>query len=432
MTPGVWVTESFVLPRWWSLGGLPRSTAIFRDPSVCTSTTARGPRRSPFPPAFPPRPPEAAKKIGCTTVIYVLAEPVQTDPMLRRGPTAAAHALTPSRALARCSARGLFSAPTPSRVLARCSARGLSSSTTSTGQQLVDIEETARRFGVRLTQQERAVLTAELDASHDGRIQQEEYDLAAGRILDDMAKRDVLLSAIEKPRPDSTTDMLGAKLITGLDYFGTALFACVGVQIAGGEAGMNLVGCTLVGCVAGMGGGTVNRLLYGAARADERSVFWVSNPSFLVVAIAASLLTFFCWPLYCRHAAASELEDTLLRTGCPVREGAKLDLDGFTLFLQRHPEFAAKACAVLKANPADTSDLSSRLFKLIDSDGVNNARVRTAHSRRRLHASSPVLNSPVLEPLHMHSLEKSISTRLRTSCSSSSTSPQYARLWAHK
>ena len=75
----------------------------------------------------------------------------------------------------------------------------------------------------------------------------------------------------------------------------TALFACVGVQVAGGEAGMNLIGCTLVGCVAGLGGGTVNSLLYGAAR---DGVSWARRPSFLVVAVGASIATFVLWPMY--------------------------------------------------------------------------------------------------------------------------------------
>ena len=42
------------------------------------------------------------------------------------------------------------------------------------------------------------------------------------------------------------------------------LFAIVGTQVAG-DAGMKLVGCVLVGCVAALGGGSVNAVLYGAA-----------------------------------------------------------------------------------------------------------------------------------------------------------------------
>lgn len=58
-----------------------------------------------------------------------------------------------------------------------------------------------------------------------------------------------------------------------MDYVGLALFSVVGTQVAG-DAGFNLVGCTLVGCVAGLGGRTINNLLFGATR---NGVFWARN-----------------------------------------------------------------------------------------------------------------------------------------------------------
>ena len=175
---------------------------------------------------------------------------------------------------------------------------------------VIDLTTKAAELNVRMTTAEMDSLLAELDSSGDGLLQRSEVEVVGRAKLEERWTRDVLLAAIEKPR--SALDHLGTKLVTSLDYFGTALFACVGVQIAGGEAGMNLVGCTLIGCVAAMGGGTVNNLLYGAAHPD--GVFWVRSPSFLFVALTVSVLTFFAWPMYCEHQAAQELKtarDTL-------------------------------------------------------------------------------------------------------------------------
>ena len=272
-------------------------------------------------------------------------------------------------------------------------------------EELVQIEDKARQFAVRLTKQETAALVTQLDASGDGLVQRSEFDAAGRRLLRDGWTRDVLLSAIERPR--SAMDVLGARLVNALDYFGTALFACVGVQVAGGEAGMNLVGCTLVGCVAAMGGGTVNNLLHGAAR---EGVFWVRNPSFLMVALTSSLVTFFAWPRYCQQAAAAELEAALVNEGCPFTNGAdgadlrtnrtsvldgSLSCDAFATFLQHNPKFAARACAALKIEQSCTSH--EQLFALIDSDGSGAIEVR---SPSNLHPSPSTNTVRTVRPLH--------------------------------
>ena len=109
----------------------------------------------------------------------------------------------------------------------------------------VNFVDLASRLNVRLTEQEMASLSKQLDRSGDGTVQRAELEDAGRKRLELMWTRDVLLSAIETPR--TALDRLGNRMIDCLDYAGTALFACVGVQIAGSEAGMNLVGSLLVG-----------------------------------------------------------------------------------------------------------------------------------------------------------------------------------------
>ena len=123
------------------------------------------------------------------------------------------------------------------------------------------------------------------------------------------ATREICLSVICSN--ENTIDRVGVRVVDFFDYLGTALFAVVGAQVAG-DAGMNLVGCSLVGCAAAMGGGSINALLYGGTTpllGSSPGVRWVANPSFLVVAFIASFLTFFGWPYYCKTRANRYIDD---------------------------------------------------------------------------------------------------------------------------
>jgi Glycine transporter len=102
------------------------------------------------------------------------------------------------------------------------------------------------------------------------------------------------------------TCSLFAALEEFLDYGGTALFAVVGAQLAG-EKDMNLIGCTLVGCIAAMGGGSLN----SATLLESPGVFWVRSPSYLTLTMGVSVITFYAWPLYCREIAKQKVKDAV-------------------------------------------------------------------------------------------------------------------------
>ena len=72
---------------------------------------------------------------------------------------------------------------------------------------------------------------------------------------------------------------------------GGGFFAVVGTHCAG-EVGMNVVGCTIVGCAGALGGGTLNHLLVGRGG----PVFWMADPRFLLFAAVSSVATFYLWP----------------------------------------------------------------------------------------------------------------------------------------
>jgi len=71
-----------------------------------------------------------------------------------------------------------------------------------------------------------------------------------------------------------------------LEMFGTVVFAISGAMSAGREK-FDLSGVILVACVGGVGGGTIRDAVLGRG-----PVFWVSHPTYLVVAAAAGAAFF--------------------------------------------------------------------------------------------------------------------------------------------
>ncbi len=76
-------------------------------------------------------------------------------------------------------------------------------------------------------------------------------------------------------------------LITVFDYFGIIIFAISGALV-GERRRMDPVGFALVGTVTGVGGGTLRDLMLGV-----RPVFWIEDPSYIIVCVVAAVATFF-------------------------------------------------------------------------------------------------------------------------------------------
>lgn len=68
------------------------------------------------------------------------------------------------------------------------------------------------------------------------------------------------------------------------DLFGVSVFAISGV-IAAGKKQMDPFGAIILAIVTAIGGGTLRDILLGAT-----PVFWVKNPTYLIVAVAISLI----------------------------------------------------------------------------------------------------------------------------------------------
>lgn len=74
--------------------------------------------------------------------------------------------------------------------------------------------------------------------------------------------------------------------VVTLDYLGVAVFAATGALVASRKQ-MDLIGFGLLATLTGVGGGTVRDLVIG------RPVFWIIDPSYLIVCLSIAFVLFF-------------------------------------------------------------------------------------------------------------------------------------------
>ncbi len=127
--------------------------------------------------------------------------------------------------------------------------------------------------------------------------------------------------------------------------------------------------------IAAMGGGTVNNLLYGLRHGE--AVFWVRDPSFLLVALGAAVVTFFAWPKYCESRAVAFC--SVLSDHSPCRPGG-LEISGDNCM--------APAKALLGTNP--TCGISETCAFENKKRGNND---KSAEPRVMLFSSNPPQNT---------------------------------------
>jgi uncharacterized membrane protein YeiH len=74
-------------------------------------------------------------------------------------------------------------------------------------------------------------------------------------------------------------------LLYVLDLIGVAVFAVSGA-LAAGRKHLDLIGVLVLGLVTAIGGGTIRDLLL-----DRHPLFWLADPAYLIVIVAAALMT---------------------------------------------------------------------------------------------------------------------------------------------
>ncbi len=94
-----------------------------------------------------------------------------------------------------------------------------------------------------------------------------------------------------------------AKIIYALDLFGVAVFAISGA-LAAGRKRMDIFGVVVLGVVTALGGGTLRDALL-----DTGPVFWIHDPTYLLVAVTFALLTFVTVRFLSAHRLALLVSD---------------------------------------------------------------------------------------------------------------------------
>ena len=74
-------------------------------------------------------------------------------------------------------------------------------------------------------------------------------------------------------------------LLYTLDLIGVAVFAVSGA-LAAGRRGLDLLGVVVLGTVTAVGGGTIRDVLL-----SRHPIFWLADPTYLTVIVAAALMT---------------------------------------------------------------------------------------------------------------------------------------------
>ncbi|WP_264212117.1 trimeric intracellular cation channel family protein [Leisingera thetidis] len=107
-----------------------------------------------------------------------------------------------------------------------------------------------------------------------------------------------------------------------LDYASVLVFALTGALVAS-RAQLDIVGFAFVACLTALGGGTMRDLLL-----DRNPVFWIGNPSYILLAALAAIAVFFTAHLLeSRLRWVVWLDSFALAVAVPAGTGAALALD---------------------------------------------------------------------------------------------------------
>lgn len=109
--------------------------------------------------------------------------------------------------------------------------------------------------------------------------------------------------------------------LTFLDFASVIVFALTGALVAS-RAQLDLVGFAFVACLTAVGGGTLRDLLLG-----RDPVFWVAQPSYILLACGAALVVFFTAHLFeSRYRLLLWLDSVALSVAVAAGTGVAMEL----------------------------------------------------------------------------------------------------------
>ncbi len=114
-------------------------------------------------------------------------------------------------------------------------------------------------------------------------------------------------------------------LLSFLDYASVFIFALTGALVAS-RAQLDIIGFSFLASLTAVGGGTVRDVLL-----DRNPVFWIAEPAYIGVAVAAAVLVFFTAHIFeSRLTVLTWLDACALSVAVPAGTGV-------ALLFQHHP-----------------------------------------------------------------------------------------------
>ena len=151
----------------------------------------------------------------------------------------------------------------------------------------------AESHGLRISHTERAFIEQDARKRGTGRVAtQLEWASLVRERAERQAEKLLLTEHIGRCTEHGTN--AGQAALRQVGLLGVVFFSITGSHAAG-EAGMHVLGATLVGCVTAMGGGTLNGMMMGAT-----PVGWMVQPLPLILSVLAGVTTFYGLPLAAR------------------------------------------------------------------------------------------------------------------------------------
>eukprot|EP00966_Prymnesium_polylepis_P310528 7174425-Prymnesium_polylepis.1 len=140
----------------------------------------------------------------------------------------------------------------------------------------LDVLAKAESHGIRLSQTERALIEADVRkiGSGDGGVTEVEWAALLRERAQRHSEKLLLLEYIGRVTDTGTN--VAQQALRQVGMLGVIFFSITGTHAAG-EAGMHVMGATLVGCVTAIGGGTLNGAMMGAT-----PVGWMVQPKPLI------------------------------------------------------------------------------------------------------------------------------------------------------
>jgi uncharacterized membrane protein YeiH len=110
-------------------------------------------------------------------------------------------------------------------------------------------------------------------------------------------------------------------LLLALDYLSVAVFALSGALVAS-RSQLDIVGFIFIACLTAVGGGTIRDVLL-----NRDAVFWITDPTILLAAVAAAVVVFFgAHRLESRYRAIVWLDAFALAIAVPAGVGVAMGL----------------------------------------------------------------------------------------------------------